>query len=330
MLNHVFLPNVDLSTLRLLEPHADWLQAWLREIDAEVENGVVSSSMCLQGLLSEIVLYRQPHRHWAELAEEYLTTVDGRPLAYSEKYGLKLHKFERLWEQVSIHAIHSRWWIDRFFVSPSFLSVDYGYLIETFIQPDGWIYDFAISPTRFRYRMKSEYFMSLALGVEILRAANLSHAYQMQFEATISAHSITDYLSAEYFRIVALDQLNARRLAPADLPAMLKKCQAGEGYCDFSLADKRDDYMGTAKRADRDQVLHSPLAALHAACLASACSSAVQSQVQARLQKFARHLIHYPFDIPAFRIRDLSDIPFGTGISPLEVLAASAIVNQFA
>lgn len=327
MLKHPVLPNVDLSALRLLDVHAEWLQAWLREIDTEVENGVVSSALCLQGLLSEVALYRQPRRHWAEVAEEYLTAANGFPIAYSEKYGLKLHKFERLWEQVTVHAVYSRWWVESYYQTSA--SIDFGRLIETFIQPDGWIYNPSVSPTRFRYRMKSEYFMSLALGVEILKAAGFSADHQAQFESTISAHPLTGYLSAEYFRLAALDQLNARRLAPAGLAAMLEMCHAGDGYCDFSLADKRDDYMGTTKRVSRDQALHSPLAALHAAYLASACSPAVHHQVQARLQNFAAHLRQNPLDIPAFKIRDLVDIPFGTGISPLEVLAASAIVTLF-
>lgn len=220
MLKHPVLPNVDLSALRLLDVHAEWLQAWLREIDTEVENGVVSSALCLQGLLSEVALYRQPRRHWAEVAEEYLTAANGFPIAYSEKYGLKLHKFERLWEQVTVHAVYSRWWVESYYQTSA--SIDFGRLIETFIQPDGWIYNPSVSPTRFRYRMKSEYFMSLALGVEILKAAGFSADHQAQFESTISAHPLTGYLSAEYFRLAALDQLNARRLAPAGLAAMLE------------------------------------------------------------------------------------------------------------
>jgi hypothetical protein len=88
--------------------------------------------------------------------------------------------------------------------------------------------------------------------------------------------------------------------------------------------------MGTEKRSGRDAAVHSPLSAVHTQYLAGFCQGSTQEAVRARLREFARHLYKNPMDIPAFKIRDLVDIPFGTDVSPLEVIAASSIINSYA
>ncbi|MBN1658176.1 MAG: hypothetical protein JXA93_07225, partial [Anaerolineae bacterium] len=202
----------------------------------------------------------------------------------------------------------------------------YVQLIEGWIQPSGWIYNRDVSYTRLRTRMKSEYLMSFAMGLQILAAVGALTPREQRFTATISSEPPTPYLSAEYFRLRALEQLGKPHLIPSTISAVIATCQAGAGYCDFAVSGKVDDYMGSAKRTGRDEAIHSPLAALHAGYLARCCDVATQQAVRERIAHFRQRLAQAPLDIPAFRIRDIT-FPFGADISPLEVIAAAAITQ---
>jgi len=328
MSQHLFLPKIELDSIGKLRPEYEaWLKRWLESLVSAIDECNIASSICLQGLLSEIVLYGSPQRNWLEVFEDCLTDENGSPLAYSESYGDRLYKFSGQWRQQTIHAIHSRWWAEVFFNGQA--DERYARLVEEHIQPNGWIYNPGVSPTGIRTRMKSEYLMSFAMGLEILRCHGRLEKYREQFEATLSSQARTPYLSAECFRLEALEMLNASGLAPNGLDEIFAMLEAGEGYCDFSMAEKRDDYMGTGKRSARDVAVHSPLAAVHAQYLSGFCHESTQEAVKSRLRNFAEHLERYPMDIPAFKIRDLVDIPFGTDVSPLEVVAASSIVNNY-
>jgi hypothetical protein len=329
MITHILLSEIDLTSTPLLPEHTQWLERWLREIEPDLEAGNVSSSLCLQGLLSELVVYKKIDRDWLSIFEDHLTDEEGYPLAYSKAYAKRLYKFANQWQQTPIHAIHTRWWIEKVLAQSSPSKDHFAGLIKRNIQRNGWIYNPTVSPTRTRTRMKSEYLMSFTMGVEILAFYEELTSYQQAFEATLSNEPLRPYLSAEYFRITALTALDALNLAPMGLAQVIERCEAGAGYCDFSIEDKRDDYMGTAKRVGRDVPLHSPLATLYAQHLSSFCESDVQANISVRLSKFVQHIQKNPLDIPAFRIRDLIDIPFGTGISPLEVVAASALVHTY-
>ena len=50
-----------------------------------------------------------------------------------------------------------------------------------------------------------------------------------------------------------LQMLSATNLAPYSLGEIIDPCETEEGYCDFSVDSKVDDYMGTAKRTSRDK-----------------------------------------------------------------------------
>ena len=175
--------------------------------------------------------------------------------------------------------------------------------------------------------MKSELLMSMAMGIEILDDNNLLTGHKKQFQATISSFPLTHCLSAEYFRLRALKKLDSIELSPVGYSNMLKMCEAGEGYCDFSLETKVDDYMGTAKRTSRDKLVHSPLASLFAIHIASACEKSVNEYVMSRVNRFREYLKKNPFDIPSFIMRDIN-IPFGADLTPLEIIAASAIIGS--
>jgi len=328
MITHILLPNIALDTVELLPQYKTWLESWLQGIDCNIEDCNVASSMCLQGILAELTLYKKTKRNWLDVFEDCLTDENGNPIAYSIFYGKRLYKFNDQWYQIPIHAIHTRWWVEKFYNSCS--QISYPSLIEQNIQPNGWIYNYKSSPTRLSTRMKSEYRMSFAMGIEILKADGVLKKYKKSFEATLSSEPLAPYLSAEYFRIRALELLESICLMPPSINTILAPCEAGKGYCDFSVLEKKDDYMGTQKRSARDIAVHSPLLSLYAHHISQYCDSPTKERVQSKLDEFAKHLKKHPLDIPAFRIRDLVDIPFGTDVSPLEVIAASAIIQGIA
>lgn len=326
MIEHIFLPGVKLARLQLLPEYAAWLSSWLSEVEHDIENGDIAASICLQGVISEIVLHGSPQTDWLGIMNAYLRDGNGMPIAYSENYGLRLYKFAQ-WLQSEVHAIHARWWVSQICTSPfAEDDVQYGALIEQLIQPNGWIYNPLVSQTDMKTRIQSEYFMSLAMGLEILDAFDLIGGRKELFESVLSSVQLTPYLSSEYFRLCSLEILKSIDLAPANLSAVLTRCEAGNGYCDFSVKDKVDDYMGTSKRIARDLAVHSPLSSLHARHILSLVDNNLRETVLSRLVAFGLYLRSNPLNIPAFKIRDL-DVPFGSDVTPLEVIAASAIID---
>jgi hypothetical protein len=241
-------------------------------------------------------------------------------------YGTRLYRFN-FWLQSPVHAVHCRWFIEQVCQWSKTSAERYADIIVEMIQPNGWIYNPKVSSTRLRNRMKSEYLMSLAMGCEILASVNRLPDYTRRFQATLSSTPLTDFLSAEYFRLKTLEIIQSTALAPAELERVLAACKTNPGFSEFSVASKVDDYMGTAKRTARDKPVHSPLASLYANAIAAFCPKDVQDDVAIWLKAYGKHFQREPFDIPAFRIRD-EDIPFGTDLSPLEVIAASFIIQR--
>lgn len=325
MTEYIFLPEIELEAIVVHPEHKKWLISWLTEVEDNVEEGNVSSSMCLQGIIAEIAIFKNLKTDWYGIVNEYLTDDRGLPITYSAEYGKRLYSFNQ-WLQRPLHAIYAKWWIEKILKKQKDNEIQYGPLIQSLIQPDGWIYNPDVSCTGSRTRMKSELLMSMAMGIEILDDYNLLKGNKKQFQATISSFPLTHCLSAEYFRLKALKKLDSIELSPVGYSNMLKKCEAGEGYCDFSLETKVDDYMGTAKRTSRDKLVHSPLASLFAIHVASACEKGVKEYVMNRVNGFRKHLKVNPFDIPSFRMRDIN-IPFGADLTPLEIIAASSIIG---
>jgi hypothetical protein len=327
MIRHIFLPVIDLAQVSPRKEYQEWLLGWLNSIEDEIEDGNVSASICLQAIISEIVLFDELTHDWQAIFEDVLTDPSGAPLAYSKEYGKRLYQFENQWHQTTIHAIHTRFWVDGLYNQRAASSEKYVDLIKGFVQPNGWIYNPKVSQTQLATRMKSEYLMSFAFALEILKFAGIIELYQKNFESTLSAQPFTGYLSAEYFRLRALELLGSPQLAPVMLKNVVFSGEAGQGYCDFAVSQKVDDYMGTAKRTSRDVAVHSPLSGLHAKYISQHCDKETQNTVKKRLENFRLHLLKEPFDIKAFQIRDVQ-IPFGTALSPLEVFAASLLTQQ--
>ena len=324
MIGHILLPHVKLKEIQLVQAHQEWLFRWLYRVESGIENGDVSASLCLQGILSELAIYGTPKTDWLGVMEEYLTDHDGAPLAYSKRYGERLYRFN-FWLQSPVHAVHCRWFIEQACQPLSQRMPKYADLIAFLIQPNGWIYNPKVSATRHRNRMKSEYMMSMAMGCEILASVNRLSDYTEQFQATLSSVPLTGFLSAEYFRLKALSILQTLEFAPADLAGLLSECKIDLGFSEFAISSKIDDYMGTAKRTARDKPVSSPLIGLYAKAIAEFCPDEMKESVILWLKTYGVHLKREPFDVQAFIIRD-EDISFGTDLSPLEIISASFLI----
>ena len=59
--------------MQLVQTHREWLLKWLSAIESEIENGDVSASLCLQGILKRIsgLWCSQNRLAWCDL-QEYL------------------------------------------------------------------------------------------------------------------------------------------------------------------------------------------------------------------------------------------------------------------
>lgn len=322
MSSHLFLPQTDLSSLDLASPYADYLRDWLENHEEQIVTGDISSSLCLQAAMSELLLYDRLERDWAKVFDDWLTDDHGIPIAYSKKFAENLFQFDGQWLQRTVHASHARWWIGQ--LTDNSNPKLFGH-VDSLVQDNGWIYNPAVSATQMSTRMNTEYMMSLAMGLEILSDGFLDDYDRTRTKA--SSHAPTNHLSAEYFRAYGLKILGSENLVPSPhLSELACNCEVGHGYCDFSVEHKRDEYMGTKKRTERDSAVHSPLATLHALYLSDFVDSDA-GHLQDRAEKMGNHLVKEPHDIPPFQIRDLIQA-FGSGWSPLAVIAASSLIER--
>ena len=176
--------------------------------------------------------------------------------------------------------------------------------------------------------------MSLAYSLEIIGAAKrLNDELKTQIIASLVDNKKcppTGYMSAEYFRLRSLQMLGAANHFPVRIEEAIDACATNldTGYCDFAMADKRDAYMGTAKRTARDKPIHSPLSACHVRALAEVVgNNSARDRINKRLEEYSSHLKKQPMDIPAFQMRDVP-IPFGADKTPIEVLCASDLIQN--
>jgi hypothetical protein len=324
-MKYIFLPEIDFSSLVVCDIYKDWLEKWLFELNENIEKGVISSSECVQGLLCEQIL-GESNIDWSQVEQSLLRDEDGKPLAYSEGFGRKLYKFDAQWKQMTVYAIYNSFWINKVLNNENLIG--YQELIRKLIQPNGWIYNPNVSATQIRTRMKSELLMSLAMGTEILMQDNLEDALKDKFEATLASMPLTGYVSAEYFRMEALKNIQRINYFPEGLSDMLKKCEVGDGYNDFCMSEKTDDYMGTKKRTQHDTSIHTPLISSMAQQLSVIGGDMLVAEINNRMHIYAEHMKKNPMDIPAFKMRDI-EYPFGTSLTPLEVISSVIITSRY-
>ena len=335
MSGHIFLPGLRLQPGWLIPPHQQYLNEWHEEAIQKAESGDVSASICLQGALIELVQFGRFTYDWIGILDEYLTGDDCAPIAYSEKYGQRLYGFDSQAKQATIFSIHTRWWIEGIQKGAQAVEHDrYAGMLLPRKLMQGLIYDHDVSETILRHRMKTELTMSLAYSLEIIRAANrLDNELKSQIIASLVDHKKcppTGYMSAEYFRLQALRMLGATNHFPVGIERAMDACAVNleVGYCDFSMADKRDAYMGTAKRTARDKPIHSPLTACHVSALVEVIGdTSAKDRANKRLGEYSKHLSKQPMDIPAFQMRDVP-IPFGADRTPIEILCASHLIQR--
>lgn len=289
----------------------------------EIENGIVSSSNCAAGYISEIWIHGHPRTDWLGIMAEYLE-ADGTPLSYSEDYGRKLFRYPQ-WEQSPVHAVYTRWWIEN---SLGKNTAKWTELIGRFVQPNGWIYNPEVSPTAISKRMRSELFMSLAMGSEMLVSAGISENLMNHLLGAAISLPTTGYISAEYFRFRTLQTLGCTEQMVEGVQDTLRNCRAGPGFADFDVASKIDDYMGSAKRVGRDVAVFSPVSTLQAIALGRGFGIGIDS-IREWLNDTATHLAARPLDVPAFHMRDLPP-EFGGGCTAYEILAAVLLMDQAA
>ena len=326
-MEHLLLPEVDLTPGLLAEEHEAYLHEWLTAARDRVEQGDVAASVCLQGVFAELVTGGHVETDWIGVFDEWLTDEAGDPLAYSESFGKRLYKFAAQWKQSTVFAIHARWWIERVVGGDKVDHSRYAQLI-TKKHTAGWIFDHDVSPTIERHRMKSELTQSMAQGVEILEAAGELDAVREDLESTLASFPQTGYVSAEYFRLRALQTLGGTQHMPVDTGDAISRCLLDEGVCDFSLVSKTDAYMGTAKRTARDKMLPSPLSTCQAEEIASSLLAGADAQaVVTSAANYGKTLLAKPMAIPAFQMRDVP-IPFGADRTPIEAICASSLIRR--
>jgi hypothetical protein len=326
-MRHLAIPGVEIEPGFLISEHEAYLHEWLIAARENVESGHVSASMCLQAAFIELVTAGHLETDWLGVFDAYLTDELGGPLAYSEAFGTRLYKFADQWKQSTVHAAHTRWWLE----NATGGGVDHGHFADMLAPKEnaGWIYDHDVSPTIERHRMKSELTQSMAEAVEILEAAGALAAKQAALESTLVNFPQSGYVSAEYFRLEALKRLGGTQHMPSDTSDAIVRCLLETGVCDFSLVSKTDAYMGTAKRTARDKMLPSPLSTRQAEVLREVIADKEASEaVDTSVRAYGVLLKAKPLEIPAFQMRDVP-IPFGADRTPIEVICASGLIRQY-
>lgn len=331
MITHPVLPGVVLQPGFSHAAYDTYLRAWREDAIRRADEGDAAASVCHQAAAIDLVLDGHLRHDWLSVMQDLLTNAD-RPIAYSSKFGERLHKFGGQYLQSTVHSIHTRWWIERI-VDPA--RVDHRRFAEMVLakrRADGLIYDADVSETVLRHRMKAELCMSAVMAAEILGAAGmLTAALRIELATSLSDPRKVPplgYMTSEQFRLAALQLLGHEALFPVGIAEHIEACaeDLAVGWGDFAMKSKVDAYMGTAKRTSRDKPIHSPLVACHVSALSCKVEDvAKRTALQERLSHYAQTLAQSPLEIPAFQMRDVP-IPFGADITPIEAICASRLI----
>lgn len=321
-INHILLPNLELDEkFQLPQEYEVFLKEYLENLYSGIDSGTIAMSEAVNGIITELLLYKELKVDWYEIVSDLLE-YNKIPIAYSENFGKRLLRFDSQWLQTDVHCIYNHRFIMKL-LNKSIL--DYENLILQLVQPNGYIYNPKVSITDPQTRMKSELLMSLAMGFEILENEKIPEISKK----IISNFEHTNYIAAEYFKMCALKiinkDINDQTILAND--NLLQKCNTGNGYADFDVKDKIDDYMGTTKRISRDKMVGSPLITNYALEISKKLTSKSQEVFNNSLIEYSNHLRVNPLDILAFKMRDL-EADFGESITPFEVFSAFLIINK--
>ncbi len=331
MSHHLLVAGRLPSGPEMVEPMRVYLTEWLEnDLRPRIKTGDCAMSELLTGAVAEQALSGSISRDWVEAMDRWLSRPsDGAPLAYSEAFGRRLCGFQDQWEQVTIHSVHSRWWVECGTAGED--CVDHERFVDILATKDsgGWIYDGDVSPTTTRHRMKSELFLGLAMALEIYGAANRLPDVKASAVMALEGQPASGYVSAEYFRLRALAVLGRPDLVPDGVTRGLEACALADGVCDFDVAAKIDPYMGTRKRVGRDVTVRSPISTAQAVAVFESLGCDSSSRVLVAAEAFADDLssaVDLDSVVEPFRMRDVP-VPFGPGLTPLEVLNAASLVE---
>ena len=161
-MRHLILPDIDIEPGFLIAEYEAYLHEWLLAAREDAESGHVSAAICLQGAFAELATTGRLETDWLGIFDAYLTDELGGPLAYSEAYGTRLYKFAAQWKQSTVHAIHTRWWLE---CAIDRENTDHSHFAQLLAPKEsaGWICDHDVSPTIERHRMKSELTQSIEI-----------------------------------------------------------------------------------------------------------------------------------------------------------------------
>ena len=332
MITHLLLPGVWIGKGFSHPAFNSYLRDWREQIIIDADDGIVSASACLQAVFIDLVLEGRIQHDWLSVMSDLLTDKEDKPIAYSRNYSKRLYKFEEQYLQSTIHAIHTRWWIEKLTCPEKLDHEKYAKLILAKKNINGLIYDADVSGTTLRHRMISELTMSAAMGAEILFISGGLTGLLCDELSTALCDSRKvpqlGYIVSEQFRLAALKFLSHEEQFPAGIEEHIEACAIGltYGWNDFIITSKKDTYMGTAKRTSYDKPIHSPLVACHVTILANKVEEPAKIKaIIDRLNAYALKLAENPLDIPAFQMRDIP-IPFGADITPIEAICASWII----
>jgi hypothetical protein len=334
MNTHPVLPGVSLRSGFTHPAFDTYLRGWRERAISDADNGIAAASICQQAVMIDLIIDGRPKHDWLSVMQDLLTEGD-LPLAYSKGFGSLLHKFEAQYHQSTVHSIHTRWWIEMLTHFEKIDQEKFANLILSKKGTDGLIYDFDISPTILRHRMKAELSLSAVMGAEILFAAGaLTELLRTELSTSLCDPRKVPpmgYMASEQFRLAALQILGREEQFPIGIDVHIAACEVGleRGWGDFSIASKVDAYMGTAKRTSRDKQIHSPVVACHVTSLTRKVPNPEQrTAIQERLESYATYLSENPMDIPAFQMRDVP-IPFGADLTPIEAVCASHLIANY-
>ncbi|MEX9873972.1 hypothetical protein AB7X03_10870 [Providencia rettgeri] len=333
MTYHLLLPNINITNDFIHDKYKEYLLNWRESVMNAADDGILSSAECLQAVLIELSMNGRITHDWLTIMNELLVE-NHNFIAYSRGYGKLLYGFDKQFFQSTIHSIHTRWWIENL-MEPQHIDYDkFAQLILSKKQKNELIYDFDVSETTLRHRMKSELTLSAAMSSELLlKAGKLTDSLKNKLSASISDLTkipLDGYILNEQFRLTALKFLSHEEQLPLGISEYIDACENNLefGWNDFPIDSKVDAYMGTAKRTSRDSAIHSPLVACHVSALSDVVDKNDRKKHRnTRLANYADYLSQKPLNIPAYHMRDIL-IPFGVGITPIEAICASWLIKN--
>lgn len=288
---------------------------------ANAENENASASDIFSCALAEYSLKGKISSSWLEIFKSLLIDKEsGLPLEYNKKYSEKLWQFNH-WNQTTIHSIYVYWFL--LSISDQFKNEVKSAvkMSQQLIQPSGFVYNPAVSETNLRTRMRSELFMGVCQAIEIQSNGTNQDDLKKIYSPALQSINDVKYISAEFFRQKSFQFLKLQNPYFPNYNELLKNCGLDYGFSDYDVNSKVDDYMGTAKRVNRDKSIFSPVITLMSETLT------LEKNKNPSLISAYKYLSEKPNSLPHFVVRDI-EYSFGPSITVIETLATVEILSK--